>query len=434
VWLPAKLLQPVRQLAGAMGDRRGTGGSFEFCPPQRQERAPDAGLPSFGYRPAKGKKSQIYNDEVARINSNNTISVNSPDHFKSSVDFQSDCVKASHMSCGGANRETIRNRRDPNIARPRAAGLTCIEQQHSAALRTHDPARCVSKQAYCSKNSPRWFKNCTERNKGFFETQARDLDATADCYNFEPSAAEAKQMYHDEIQGQMKGHLGNNLYCSTASPDWMKTSFESNRDHFQEYNIPPYRKCSAESDAYRENPIGIKVNIALAENEQPQHPQVVSKHSPRWMKAAYLSNPEYFAKKTGTKLNECVYVQPGFRPRPGHKTSRRNMVSEEHPHWMVSSVVLPADKHPHLEVWPHRSQPTSTKDAEAHRSAVHKHTLQNASCTVPRTVGSFAAGPKPPSSAKSSSKRSSERSSRQAPVSTRARSRQQSARGAERRR
>jgi len=413
-----------------MGDRRGTGESFEFCPPQRQERVPDAGLPTFGYNPTKGKKVQIYNDEIARISNNNTISVGSPDHFKSSVEFASECTKAAHMSCKSATIDTIRNRKDPNIARPRAAGLTCIEKQYSAELRTHDPGR-AEKQAYCSKNSPRWFKNCTEGNKDFFETQARDLNGSTACYNFEPSAPEAKQIHHNEIKGQMKGHLGQNTYCSMASPDWMKTSFDSNRDHFQEYNIPVHRKCSAESDIYREYPIEKRVNIAVTSNSEPQHPLVVSKHSPRWMKAPYLSNVEFFEKKTGTKLNEFVYSNPGFRSKPGHKTARRNMVSDEHPHWMVASVVLPADKHPNPEELPHRSHLPRTKAPEDHRSMLHKQKLQNSSCPVPRPMGSLAPSQKSPS-AKSPAKRSSERSSRQAPSS--ARSSQQSSRTAERRR
>lgn len=336
------------------------------------------------------------------------------------------------MSSKTANRETILNRKDPNIARPRAAGLTCIEEAQSAEPRYHDPAR-ATKQAYCSKNSPRCFKNCTEGNKSFFETQAQDLNATTDCYNFEPSAAEAKQMQRDEMQRHMKGHLGNNLYCSLGSPDWMKTAFESNRDRFEEYNVPIHRRSSAESDIYREYPIEKKVNMIAMQDTETQHPLVVSKHAPRWMKTAYLSHPDFFAEKTGTKLNEFVFKQPGFRARPGHKSARKNMVSEEHPHWMVSSVVLPAHQHPYPEVRQHQKRQKPAKAPEDHRSNVHKLTLQNAGCPVPREMGSSLASQESPS-AKSSSKRSSERSSRQAPASTRPRPAQQSSRGSERRR
>jgi len=415
-----------------MGDRRGTGESFDFCPPHRQEIVPDAGLPVMAYQPQKGKKSQIYNEEIARVVANGIVSAESPDFFKSSSEFASECVKAHVGGCKTTAKAAVRDRKNPNNARPRAAGLTCVEKSQSSQLRTHDPAR-IQVQAMCSSQSPRWFKAPTEDNKAFFEANARVINATTDTYNFEPTPAQAKQLKHDEIQNHMKGHLSNNTYCSMASPDWMKTTFDANRDHFKEYNIPIHRKPSAESDVYREYPIEKRINLVVKETGETLHPLAVSKLSPRWMKAAYLTdrNREFFEKKTGTKLNEpeAAYFENRFRERPGAKTARRNMVSvDDVPHFMKSSVMLPADQQPHPEVQMHKSHRQRTQAIEVSKSMMHKQALQSGGSPVPKTTTTA----KSPMSPKSpGSRRSSERSSK-APVSARAP--QQGSRGNERRR
>lgn len=350
-------------------------GAFAFEPPQRRQNVPDAGLPAFRYNPALGKKSQIYNDEIGRVSSNVAVSVGSPDFMQVGLEHQSECIRAFVTDVKETTNRVTRERKDPNSERPRAAGLTCVEKHKAAQWRTHDPGR-ANTQAMCSQQSPRWFKCPIENNKGLFEGVARDLNCTTDSYNFEPSREQEKQAHVEHIKHVMKHHQGNKgCFCSLASPDWMKISFESNKDTFKELGVPMHRRPSAESDCYRDYPIEKKSVLIVNELGEKKHPLVVSKTGPRWMKSPFLGNREYFEKMTGRPLKEPDFVNTGFREKVGAKTARRNMVSvEAAPHWMKSSVMLNPRDHPHQEIAVDRSRKRINR--EVHRSEVHKALLQ----------------------------------------------------------
>jgi len=403
-----------------MSSARESTRSFGFVPPHRQARVPDAGLPSFGYHPEKGKKSPIYNDEIQRVNSNMAVSVNSPDYFKSAMKFSAQ--SAAGMLHGENAGAIARDRRDPNVERPRAAGLTCVEKAKAAELRTHDPSR-TNVQAMCSQQSPRFFKSPIDNNKPFFEKTAKELNVATDGYNFEPSIAKEKEQNRAACVAHMKGHTGANVYCSAGSPDWMKTTFESNAQHFKDYGVPVHRKGSASSDIYREYPIEKRINLVSHEGAETCHPLVVSKVAPRWMMSPYLSNKQFFEEKTGQKLQESQFIDTGFRQRPGAKTARRNMLSlDQTPCWMKSSRALPQSEAPHPEVQTHHSYHQRQTTNIEHVSTLQKRALQGGttlkditSAKSPASPGSRRSGSSP---ASPTSRRSNDRSSK-APASAR---------------
>lgn len=367
----------------------------DFRPPHRKAEVPDAGLPTFGYTPAQGKKSQIHNPETNRIYSSMGVSAGSPDFFKSTMKHAPECLRA-YICDPQSSKDTLARRADPKKGKERAAGLCSLDMEKLAAhlpnphaslesqhvpdpskpsqwnkstkpeskyevicreniknatfvmSREHEPDR-IEIQALCSAQSPQWFKCPIEDNKEFFEANARAKGQRTDKYLFEPTAASKKQAAHEARRKQMTGHYSQNLYCSVGTPDWMKNCFEENKEHFQDVGLKMHRRPSESSDRYREYPIEKCINLDPSHgHKETTHPLVVSKLGPRWMKSPYLSNKEHFEAVTGQPLKECEYNQLGFREKPGAKTQRRNMVSHGCiPTWMTPSVSLPPEQAPH---------------------------------------------------------------------------------------
>lgn len=323
--------------------------SFSFDPPSRSPTTldRDAGLPAHGYAPARGKVTQITNDNTGKVSNQTIVSQASPEFFKSPFEsnrkFFYSQGAIQKLGKGSAPLAAGQVEFDECNVRQKRHDITC-----PATGRVHN-------QSVVSKGSPEWFKNSFKSNSEYFNTlgivqnlrspeEAQEYQRQAGLHGV-PSYPKEKALKKMGMVHPVTGRCYNRSIVSVGVPAFMKGPYESNRQYFDSVGM---------TQALVNPPDQADGNLALGNRTQHVNPetgkvynaQIVSAKSPHWMKQPFENNRAYFEKKgLVEKLHIPDLENLRYRPEKRTKevwelrkcaTSRTNKVSEEAPEWMTS--------------------------------------------------------------------------------------------------
>lgn len=273
--------------------------------PRRPEKAGYGAYAKLEYDDPRGKRTNIVNPDTGRLANKTILSVETPSWR---------IIPEGEIPAGGYGKTGVV---------PKKGGVKI------------EDTGAIKNQTIVSPRAPEWFKSAFESNRDYFESRGVAQQLKAPSPRGEVAAGltrEQVRMKKTNITDPDTGKLINMTKVSAAAPEFFKTSFENNREYFEQQGVAEQRRNPAGAElkaaGHRKSHTRMKrSNITDPHSGKIQNKTIVSKEAPDHFKTAFESNRTHFEKQG---VAEKLRDSPGKRPTSAPKHKREERREDHH--------------------------------------------------------------------------------------------------------